>query len=200
MSVSFKSRVRNMLIEKASLYEALFVGNDYLIYSTQFSIKQYYVIRARRDNFLHLTGVRTDLSASEFYSRCLTRNLLEDDFSICNKQQKGSIKRKLQVIDRALSFFDSSPFSVEERFKKNKVSCVIATADNLCTMGFVGTKRCVPMTLLKGNQLKAPLQVDALLRKPRNAEKFSEIIYINEDKKDTILAALAEQVADIFSD
>ncbi len=46
-------------------------------------------------NFLHMTGVKTKLSAQQFYSACLDRKLSENDFEIDNK---GKVQQKLIVL------------------------------------------------------------------------------------------------------
>lgn len=46
-------------------------------------------------NFLHMTGVRTKLSAQQFYSACIESKLSENDFAIDNK---GKVQQKLMVL------------------------------------------------------------------------------------------------------
>ena len=46
-------------------------------------------------NFLHLTGVKTKLSAQQFYAACLESKLAERDFEIDNK---GKVQQKLMVL------------------------------------------------------------------------------------------------------
>ncbi len=46
-------------------------------------------------NFLHLTGVKTKLSAQQFYAACLDGKLSENDFEIDNK---GKVQQKLAVL------------------------------------------------------------------------------------------------------
>ena len=46
-------------------------------------------------NFLHLTGVKTKLSAQQFYAACLESKLSEYDFEIDNK---GKVQQKLMVL------------------------------------------------------------------------------------------------------
>jgi len=46
-------------------------------------------------NFLHMTGVKTRLSAQQFYAACIEAKLSENDFEIDNK---GKVQRKLMVL------------------------------------------------------------------------------------------------------
>lgn len=54
---SFKERVRQEMIKSARQYKNVYVDYEYLICSASFKKKPYYIIDAKEDNFLHLTGV-----------------------------------------------------------------------------------------------------------------------------------------------
>ena len=56
MTISFKERVRVVLIQQAQIYNDRFLNKEYLIHSCKFKYHLFYVIAAKRDNFLHLTG------------------------------------------------------------------------------------------------------------------------------------------------
>lgn len=60
---NFKERVRLTIINMAKLYKEKYVDYEYLICSQAFSERAYYIIDAKEDNFQHLTGVHTSLSA-----------------------------------------------------------------------------------------------------------------------------------------
>lgn len=69
-NISFKERVKNIAILEADAYQRIYVENTYLIFSTQFKNNEYYILSAEEDNYLHLIGVNTDLSAKDFFERC----------------------------------------------------------------------------------------------------------------------------------
>ena len=118
MDKSFKERVKLQLISSAKLYFEHLVCNDYLIYSKNFKYQKYYLVSAKKDNFLHLTGVRTDLKANEFFEKCFEATLTEDDFDLGSKQQKGLIRRKISVLDKAIMIFSTTNITLEEKFEK----------------------------------------------------------------------------------
>lgn len=81
-TIPFRERVRRTLISSAQIYQHIFVEYDYLMLSADFRIRSYYIVSADQDNFLHLTGVHTTLSASEFFCKCISGSLQQDDFDI----------------------------------------------------------------------------------------------------------------------
>ena len=80
--VSFKTRVKNTLIQYAGVYYTQFVCKDYLLISDAFHKRAYYILSAEKDNSLHLTGVTTSLSPSSFFDKCLNGTLEEEDFEL----------------------------------------------------------------------------------------------------------------------
>lgn len=52
-------------------------------------------IEFRGNHFLHLTGVKTKLSAGRFYEKCLNHKLSGDDFEL---DKKGKAQQKLMVL------------------------------------------------------------------------------------------------------
>ena len=50
--ISFKTRVKNALIQYAGVYYTQFVCKDYLLISDAFHKQAYYILSAEKDNFL----------------------------------------------------------------------------------------------------------------------------------------------------
>ena len=179
---SFKQRVRNELIAGANIYKSTFIDYEYLIYGDGFKAQQYYIIGAYENNYQHLTGVGSDLTADIFFQKCLDGTLQEADFGFirkdqCEKSVKGSVRRKIKLLP-SLSTIFSNDLQAEESFTKNNIRCSLATADNRMTIGFIYTNKAIPKTLLAGNELnpKNIVDVSVVLRRNRNADKFDEII------------------------
>jgi hypothetical protein len=184
VNVSFKERVKNVAISEADLYQKMYVENTYLIFSTNFKNNDYYVLSAEQDNYLHLIGVNTHLSAKEFFERCILRTLKEDDFDFDKpyhdeKSVKGSVRRKINCLPKLKTLFDSSHLLFEENFRKNNIICALATSDQEITVGFTHGKKSRPKTLLKGNELNQSIEVDLILSKKREDLLFDNIIYGN---------------------
>ena len=178
MEVSFKTRVKLVLEECALDYLHNFIGKKYIVYSSNFTQNLYYTINAKEDNYLHLTGVITNLKARVFFDKCVARMLEESDFELGDKSRKGSIRKKIKVLKTAVNLFDGTHIiNVEERFIKNKVVCSFATSDGTCTIGFILEKNSKPLTLLKGNVLKNPTPVDLIVEKDNDKKCISKIIF-----------------------
>ena len=178
MARSFKERVRNVLISSAKDYNDNFANKLYLIFAKEFKFSKYYTVLAKEDNFLHLTGVATNLKPLDFYNKCISGNLLESDFDIGSKQRKGSIRRKINVLSDAMNLFVAGKkIVVEEKFVKNKVVCSFARSDNTCTLGFILENNAKPKTLLKGNELINITDVGLIVEKDIYSDKVKRVVY-----------------------
>lgn len=184
---SFKERVKNVSINEAVLYKEIFIDYEYLICSEAFENQKFYIINAKKENYMHLIGVNSDLKAIEFFDKCFAKTLLEDDFNFIKRNQseksvKGSVRRKISVLHNIMEIFcGEKVILAEENFRKNSVICNVATSDEQCTIGFVSTSKAYPKTLQKGNELnkdKTKL-VDLILRKRKDSKKFNELIVGN---------------------
>ena len=97
------------------------------------------------------------------------------------KSVKGSVRRKISALENINNFFAQDLY-IEEGFRKNKVSCVIATSDNKITIGFSDGMYSRPKTLLKGNMLNMSTnQIDLILSKKKMDKTFNKIEYGNEE-------------------
>jgi len=172
--MEFKTRVRNSIIAGASIYKEVFVNYDYLVYSSGFTNKTYYIISAAEDNYPHLTGVNPLMSAQEFYNKCLNCTLREEDFNFSSsysneKEVKGSVRRKILMLPTLDTLFARN-LQAEEEFSKGNVFCSLGTTDNALTIGFISSNATLrPKTLLKNNELNPSKAVDVafILRRTR---------------------------------
>lgn len=195
---SFKGRVVETAISCASIYQEKFVEYDYLICSEAFEGSKCQEIKAETNNFLHLLGVNTSLSPDDFYQKCIDKSLVEDDFDFIKinqseKSVKGSVRQKIKALPEMLNMFDKELLA-EKNFKKNKISCMFATADADFTIGFVETGR--PKSLMRKNQLneKKCKKVDLVLRKKRGEKTYSERIIGNESDLEKYKDSIGEYI------
>lgn len=90
-----KKAALKIIIDAARQYEDKLNDRHFLIiYRERKEIKAVSV-GFRDMNFLHMTGVKTRLSAQQFYAACLESKLSEKDFEIDNK---GKVQQKLIVL------------------------------------------------------------------------------------------------------
>lgn len=179
--ISFKERVRQALISNSRSYKYYFVDYEYLLCSDAFQNNSYYIVAANEDNFLHLTGVISHISAQEFFEKCYHGTLEDADFEVDGNRRgndvKGSVRRKIKVLPNIFGIFSSFP-DVQEDFQKGHIFCSFATGMSSCTLGFTRTQAVVPQTLLKGNILDKDKSssLRLVLRRSRGKDKFGEIL------------------------
>lgn len=179
---SFKERVKETLISYAQDYKTYYVDYEYLLCSKAFSRSAYYIVSAHEDNYLHLTGVHTNLGASAFFQKCYDGTLEESDFDFCKDGQtesevKGSVRRKINALGAIMGIFSGGTIA-EEDFAKNRIRCALATSNTNVTLGFMVVGKAKPMTLLKGNELNSEKtqSLDLVLRKARSECNFKEMV------------------------
>ena len=198
---SFKKRVKEIAINESKKYKEVFVDHQYLLCSKGFKKRDYYIISAEKDNFLHLIGVNTNLSALAFFDKCYNGTLSEADFDFAKKGKdessvKGSVRRKINSLERMNTIFQEE-LLIEEDFRKNKISCAIATTDKKVTLGFSYGVFSRPQTLLKGNELKGnPLSVDLVLSKKRDEKRFNTIVFGNAE----LIKEFEDKIANLITE
>lgn len=159
MNNSFKATVRKQLIEASKSYSKL-LDVKISIFSEHFEFSNQYTLRFYKTNFLHLTGVKTSLSAEEFFEKCFNKSIVEQDFDCdSTKETKGIVRQKMKHLVKIGDIFNKK-LLFQEKFEKGKVACVIATTNGECTVGFVDAKYCVrPKTILDKNHLNKNKQI-----------------------------------------
>lgn len=184
---SFKERVRETVINNALSYKGYYLKYEYLLYSKAFEKNEYYIVSACEDNYLHLTGLHTNLSAEEFFQKCLAGTLDETDFDFAKSGQnekvvKGSVRRKINSLPAMMNMFGGSTM-IEEDFTKNRIRCSFATSSSDVTLGFIVVGKARPMTLLKGNELdeSKAKRLELVLRRKKGEDKFSELLVGTKD-------------------
>ena len=186
-SSSFKERVAQVAIEEAARYKAVFVDYEYLVCSDAFKKQDYYIISAKPDNYRHLIGVNTAISASVFFEKCISGDLSEADFDFSKagrseKEIKGSVRRKIKSLP-VLTSIIGKDLIVQEDYNRNGILCSFASTDCNVTIGFVNEGKSRPKTLLWGDSLDWDKSafVDLILRREAGTEKFSDLIIGNAE-------------------
>ncbi len=213
-AISFKTRVKTIMMEEALRYKHMYVDYEYLIFMNQFNSK-YYIISGTEKNYLHLVGVHTALKPQNFYERCINGKLDETDFDFVDeagRDIKGTVRRKIKMLPYMNELMDGKRLFVQEKFIKNRVVCTIGTTNNACTVGFVKTSgskqgKTFPKTLMKGNELQNAVETELLLRRRTGSNFFDEIVIGNKalvrkysvDLKDVVAASLYGETEENWS-
>jgi hypothetical protein len=200
--ISYKERVCRTVSSLAGAYQSYYVDYDYLLCSTAFAKRPYYIVSAEKNNYQHLTGVSFSASADAFFETCINGTLTEADISFSKggrseAEIKGSVRRKIKALPDMIGIF-SSGCLVQEDFSKNRIFCSFAATDISCTVGFTVAANTKPMTLLNGNQLDTaraqPLEL--VLRRKRGDAKFGCIMCGTVDDLVTYEAILSGMLAE----
>ena len=74
---------------------------------------------------MHLVGVHTTLTPSEFFEKCFNDTLTENDFDFSKKNQseksvKGSVRRKISALENINNFFLHKSYISKKGFAKIK--------------------------------------------------------------------------------
>lgn len=186
--MDFKDRVAQVAIHYAPIYKQVFVDFEYLICSDCFVERDYYILSAKEDNYLHLIGVNTPkLSPLEFFNLCISGKLQTTDFDFTKrgrpeKEIKGSVRKKIKAIPYYVDMF-SRPLVVQESFAKNSIICSIAATDSNMTIGYINNKKSAPKSLMLGNHISptSASTVDLILRRKVHKQHFDEILSGNRE-------------------
>lgn len=208
-TVSFKTRVKNMLIESAKHYNDYYLKYSYLLCSNAFHDNDFYIIQANETNFLHLTGVHTILSPKEFFQKCYKATLDESDFDFVKegkseKEVIGSVRRKINALPHIFDLMQETTL-VEENFKKNTISCSFGAGSTYCTLGFSISKTVKPKSLLKGMELDYARseKLILVLRGAQGAGRFDSLIVGTikdiQERKEILGPLLSENLLKLLS-
>ena len=137
---SFKENVLEAICVGAQKYKQFFLDYEYQITSSAFIENKSYVISATKENFLHLTGVNTNLPSKQFFEKALAKTLAVDDFNFCKNGEseqtaKGSVRRKVRFLPCIEKILSDTTLA-EEKFVKNKIFCTFAVSEKLVDARF----------------------------------------------------------------
>ena len=179
--ITFKERVCKEIIDNVQTFHDTFLDYDYLICSRAFP-QNFHIITANETNYLHLTGVYTNLLPAAFYEKSFKGTLTINDFDFLRKgatekSVKGTVRKKIYSLPLLRDFL-SKTLTAEDGFKANKVANTFSISDKTITIAFVQNGN--PMSLLKGDRLNKKHNlspVELVFRKAKGTEKFSEVIF-----------------------
>lgn len=172
-----------VILQAAKDYDAKLKDMHFLIVYRKKAVIESYCVGFRDMHFMHLTGVRTKMSASMFYSACLAGRLSERDINI---DTKGKAQQKLAVL----------PYLAELLYHNCMVGDFIGSGVSIKADYFVGDTKAVisvgfrksgmadiPVTLYCENikALSAPTcKVLAIFRKTYDSDRFNECTYLSK--------------------
>lgn len=133
-------------------------------------------------NFNHLTGMKTKLSPSHFFSKCLDRRLSERDFWLASD---GTTELKLTVLQQVVKSDLSARMIGRYNESRPKLYTEVLAGGVSASLGFIrdgGSGMYVPNTLLNEDVRSLttgkPDRIVLTLRKDRADEEYAEVVYV----------------------
>ena len=181
-----KNTALKIVIEAAKNYEKHLKDKHFLIIYQQGKNKQSVCIGFRDINFLHLTGIKTKLSAKRFYSACIAGKLSEKDIDF---SENGTTYQKLAVLPYLhevlyhhcmLGYFVNSGIYIRADYFIGDTKAVLSIGIR------EGKTTDIPVTLYKENvkMLVSPVyKVLAIFSKEYNEDQFMSCTYLSKEQK-----------------
>lgn len=202
-----KKKALEIIVEAAKQYDKWLKSNHFLIFYQKGKEQDCVEVGFRDLNFLHLTGIKTKLSAQRFFSLCIDGKLSEKDYDL---DTKGKAQQKLMVL----------PFLHELLYHNCMIGDFINSGVLIKSDYFVGDTKAVlsvgfrsgktvdmPVTLYKENVkklIKPVCKVLAIFKKPYNQQTYTECTYCSKginlselslpDKVEVFLSAEEEMI------
>ncbi|MCI6122080.1 MAG: PBECR4 domain-containing protein [Lachnospiraceae bacterium] len=202
-----KKKALEIIVEAAKQYDKWLKSNHFLIFYQKGKEQDFVEVGFRDLNFLHLTGIKTKLSAQRFFSLCIDGKLSEKDYDL---DTKGKAQQKLMVL----------PFLHELLYHNCMIGDFINSGVLIKSDYFVGDTKAVlsvgfrsgktvdmPVTLYKENVkklIKPVCKVLAIFKKPYNQQTYTECTYCSKginlselslpDKVEVFLSAEEEMI------
>jgi len=143
----YNKDLRDILILSAKSYSSL-LNKKMLVFIK--SINKHFILKFEKTNFLHLTGVKTNLNNVDFFNKCYKGTIKDDEFYFNGDEQQviNSINKIVHLIN--IESFFKSGINTQLYFNKGHVKCTLALANKECTIGFTNG---FPRTILDGDCL-----------------------------------------------
>ena len=201
-----KKQIAKQIGSAADLYRQKLVGKRFLYVFDGRYIEVIY----KAENFRHLTGVATNLSAKRFYSYAARKILSASDFWFNSVHPYDLCVRKVQHIQEVANMAESECFMLEE-IKTDTMSYKFGTTDlkfSLCMnreQDDEGNVKgdCYVVQSLRDedcfSKSKDAYTVTCIISRPNDAKEYSELLYLDTscDQKglpDAVKAMLSEEL------
>lgn len=177
-----KKRILSIIINCAKEYKNELLNKNLLFVCMNKHKKIFKIeVSFKAENYLHLTGckLRDDISAKDFFNRCINNRLKIDDFDVADD---GTTQIKIEVL----------PFLIKKNLSANMLGDFSGSNIKLYTekaignvkacVGFVKTNNgtYVPNTVLNVDirkYVRKPMRIIATYRKEKAQSRYSELVY-----------------------
>lgn len=186
-----KYQVVSTIIKYAEKYNSELCGKN-LVFAYKYNIDSisYTEVSFYDKNFMHLVGVCSDLHASKFYEKCISKTLTVHDIKL---PKDGTLKLKLDVM----------PYLIKSNLSANSICTYDVYRPKLVTDKLIGNIRgcigfkntnwgLVPNTLLNidiRDMSKNCKQILYTMRKNHSDMCYSDIVYVAKKSDRTQIPA-----------
>ena len=170
-----------IILQAAQEYDVRLKNKQFLVVYRGKKGAETHCVGSRAINFLHLTGVETDMSARQFYAACINKRLSKRDIRV---DGKGKVQQKLQVLPylSALLYHNCMIGDFINSGIFIKADYFIGDTKAVLSVGFRdGRKEDIPVTLYNESvkKLSDPTcKVLAIFRKEYDDPKFDICTYL----------------------
>ena len=168
----------NIIKQAALLYDKYLLNKKILFVYLKNNKIEYYEVTFLKEHFKHLTGVKTNLNAYEFYYRAKNNRLRIKDFDY--KDNTSALK--INNLIKAMNLCSFSKMIGEFKHNKVYVSVKKVTGNNNLIVGFdEGENINYPKTLLKGDirdYTQKVYKIIGILSKNLLDKKYNKLDYI----------------------
>lgn len=170
-----------IILQAAQEYDVRLKNKQFLVVYRGKKGAETHCVGFRAINFLHLTGVETDMSARQFYAACINKRLSKRDIRV---DGKGKVQQKLQVLPylSALLYHNCMIGDFINSGIFIKADYFIGDTKAVLSVGFRdGRKEDIPVTLYNESvkKLSDPTcKVLAIFRKEYDDPKFDICTYL----------------------
>lgn len=168
----------NIIKQAALLYDKYLLNKKILFVYLKNNKIEYYEVTFLKEHFKHLTGVKTNLNAYEFYYRAKNNRMRMKDF----EYKDNTSALKIDNLIKAMNLCSFSKMIGEFKHNKVYVSVKKVTGNNNLIVGFDEGKNInYPKTLLKGDirdYTQKVYRIIGILSKNLLDKKYNKLDYI----------------------
>lgn len=175
----------------AKKYKENLDGNNLLIISLLNKALSHIELKFIGSNYLHLTGIATQLKASIFYDKCISGKLSLDDF---NMKIDGTTVQKLTILPKLMDLYKNTNIVGQYNGTKAKL-CTDKLAGNI--IGCLGLtkqgKYYIPNTALKEDirdYICKTEKVIAIFGKRFNDKLYNKLLYVSKEQEISITSEI----------
>ena len=178
-----KEEAIRIITDCAKKYRETLEGKNLLFLFGSPQAPQHFEAAFLPRHFLHFTGVelspREFISSTDFYDRCLTRNLRPSDFSI---PDSGTVEMKLSVLPQMINISKTAKMIGEYSFSKSLLYTEKLAGNVTACVGFVRDDRFyIPNTVLREDirdiTKRPQKRVLAVFKKGMKEPFYAELCY-----------------------